>query len=318
MKQLYRKHCRQEPTIPLFSQAWWLDAVCGEDRWDVCLVENDGQVIATMPYFIRHKKGLKMLVQPPLTQSLGPWISKSNAKYAKRLSREKDLMGQLISQLPKYDFFKQSWHYSNQNWIPFFWKGFSQTTRYTYVIDGLKDLDQVLNDFSSSYRNKIRKADKVVVIERNMDLEVFYKLNTMTFERQGLSTPYSFEFLSQQDKALAERNAREIFYAIDDDGAVHSALYLIWDGMSSYLHLVGEDPALRKSGAGIRLIWEAIKFTSQELGLDRLDFEGSMIEGVEQVRRDCGARQKAYFTLMRTPSLLMQSGMFVKGLLRRG
>jgi hypothetical protein len=84
------------------------------------------------------------------------------------------------------------------------------------------------------------------------------------------------------------------------------------------LHLVGEDPALRKSGAGIRLIWEAIKFTSQELGLDRLDFEGSMIEGVEQVRRDCGARQKAYFTLMRTPSLLMQSGMFVKGLLRRG
>ncbi len=316
MKQLYRQHCEQEPTIPLSSQAWWLDAVCGEDRWDVCLVENDGRVIASMPYFVYRTKGFKMLVQPPLTQSLGPWISPSSAKYAKRLSREKDLMGRLIAQLPKYHSFKQNWHYSKQNWLPFFWKGFKQTTRYTYVIENLKDLDHVLSDFCSSYRNKIRKAEKLVSVERNMDLEQFYKLNKMTFERQGLSMPYSFELLAQQDRALAKHNAREIFYAIDADGAVHSALYLIWDDMSSYVHLVGEDPALRNSGAGIRLIWEAIKFTSQELALEQLDFEGSMIEGVEQVRRDCGARQKAYFSVARTPSLLIKSGMFIKDLLR--
>jgi len=316
LKQFYRKHCEQESTIPLFSQAWWLDAVCGESHWDVCLVENDGRVIASMPYYVLRSKGFKMLVQPVLTQCLGPWISPSSAKYAKRLSREKDLMGQLIAQLPEYHFFKQNWHYSKQNWLPFFWKGFKQTTRYTYVIENLTDLDRVMNDFSSSYRNKIRKADKLVAIERNMELEQFYKLNKMTFERQGLSQPCSFEFLAKQDRALVKQNAREIFYAIDADGAVHSALYLIWDDMSSYVHLVGEDPSLRNSGAGIRLIWEAIKFTSQVLGLDQLDFEGSMIEGVEQVRRDCGGHQKPYFSVTRTPSLLMQGGMFIKDLLR--
>jgi len=317
LKDLYRRHCEHEPSIPLFSQAWWLDAVCGEESWDVCLVANDGRVTSSMPYFVRSTKGFKMVVQPPLTQNLGPWISPSNAKYAKRLSKEKDQMEQLIAQLPKCHFFNQNWHYSMQNWLPFYWKGYKQTTRYTYVIENLRDLDYVLDEFSSSYRNKIRKADRLVSVERNMSLEQFYKLNKMTFARQGLVTPYSYEFLVRQDKALAARNAREIFYAIGADGAIHSALYLIWDEMSSYVHVVGEDPTLRNSGAGIRLIWEAIKFTSQELGLDRLDFEGSMIEGVEQVRRDCGARQKAYFSVTKTPSRLIRAGMFVKDLLRQ-
>lgn len=290
--------------------------MCGEDCWDVCLVELDGRVIASMPYFVSRSQGFKKLVQPPLTQSLGPWIAPSSAKYAKRLGREKDLMGQLISQLPKYHTFTQNWHYSVQNWLPFYWEGFKQSTRYTYVIEQLNDLDHVLSEFSSSYRNKIRKAEKLVSVEKGMALEQFYKLNTMTFERQGLSIPYSFEFLVKQDRALAEHHAREIFYAIDSDGAIHSALYLVWDDMSSYVHLVGENPSLRNSGAGIRLIWEAVKYTSQELGIEKLDFEGSMIEGVEQVRRDCGARQKPYFSISKTPSLLLQSGLFIKELLR--
>lgn len=42
-KELYRKLCEQEPSIPLFSQAWWLDAVCGEAAWDVALVEKGGK-----------------------------------------------------------------------------------------------------------------------------------------------------------------------------------------------------------------------------------------------------------------------------------
>ncbi len=316
MKEQYRRHSENEPSIPLYSRAWWLDAVCGRDCWDVCLVADEEGVTASMPYFMINKGGFKQIVQPPLTLNLGPWISPSKAKYSKTLSREKALMEQLIAQLPKYHSFHQNWHYSKQNWLPFYWKGFKQTTRYTYVIENLKDLDAVLGEFSSSYRNKIRKAEKLVSVEKNLSLEQFYKLNKMTFERQNLTIPYSYDFLVKQDSALVAQGCREVFYAVDDSGAIHSALYLIWDDMSSYVHLVGEDPSLRNSGAGIKLIWEAIKYSSQELGLDMLDFAGSMIEGVEQVRRDCGARQKAYFSVSRTPSVLLQGKTFLKDLLR--
>ena len=52
----YRALCDRESTIPLFSQAWWLDALAG-GRWDVALVEKNGQIEASMPYVIRKRFG---------------------------------------------------------------------------------------------------------------------------------------------------------------------------------------------------------------------------------------------------------------------
>jgi hypothetical protein len=99
------------------------------------------------------------------------------------------------------------------------------------------------------------------------------------------------------DKALSKRKAREIFFAVDSQGREHSALYLMWDNQSAYVHMVGEDYNLRSSGAGILLVWEAIKFTRETLGLNKFDFEGSMIEPIEEVRRSFGARQVPYFVI---------------------
>ena len=44
-KEKYYTFCDIEKTIPIFSQAWWLDAVCGDD-WDVCLVEKGNEIYA--------------------------------------------------------------------------------------------------------------------------------------------------------------------------------------------------------------------------------------------------------------------------------
>lgn len=316
-KESYRKLCASEPTIPLFSKDWWLDAVC-DDAWDVCIVQSrDGHVVAAMPYQLTRKHGLTLICNPVLTQTLGPWIRDVPAKQCTRLAREKDLMYALIDQLPSFSSFSQNWHHSVQNWLPFYWRGFEQTTLYTYVIQDLADLDAVFDNFSPSYKNKIRKAAKVVSIHCGLSLEEFYRINRMTFERQGKTIPYSFDFVAKQDRALSKRGAREIFYAKDSDGAIHSALYLVWDDMSSYVHLVGENPQLRSSGAGIRLIWEAVRYTRQVLGLNRFDFEGSMLESVEQVRRDCGAVQVPYFSISKTPSTLLRARSLMLSILKR-
>lgn len=312
-KQKYREFCKTENDIPIFNKDWWLDSVCGFDNWDVILVEKGEQIFATMLYYKTKKVIFNVITMPKLTQHMGVYIKyPAGQKYEKRLSYEKDMMAQLIDKLPKVDMFFQNFHYNITNWLPFYWNGYDQTTKYTYVIEDLSDLDKVFGNFNSSYKNKIRKAQKIVKIKQNMDIEEFYNINMMSFDRQNIANPYSLDFLKIHDKILLKNNAREIFYAIDEKERIHSVLYLTWDNNSSYVHMVGENPNLRNSGAGILIVWEAIKYTKEILKLNKFDFEGSMIESVEKVRRSFGAIQKPYFSIRKTNSSLLKTWKFIK------
>lgn len=312
--EIYRKLCEHEPTIPIFSQAWWLDSVAGKGGWEVVLVEDGGEIVASMPFTVKKVYGFTIISQPILTQNLGPWLKSSDAKYSRRLSLQKKRIQELFDKLPAFDHFQQNWHSDITNWLPVYWLGFQQTTRYTYVITDLKNLDAVLSNFDSSYRNKIKKASKIVEIKEGLSIESFHKINSLTFSRQNVRIPYTLEFLRSHDQVLAQNNKRKIFYAEDSEGRIHSALYLTWDANSSYVHMVGEHPDLRNSGAGILLIWEAIKYTAQSLGLNKFDFEGSILETVEPVRRDCGGIQIPYFTITKTPSRILMTALFLKAL----
>lgn len=44
-KSKYRNLCAVEKNIPIFSQDWWLDAVCGEENWDVIIIEKGGIIL---------------------------------------------------------------------------------------------------------------------------------------------------------------------------------------------------------------------------------------------------------------------------------
>ena len=312
----YRTLCAQEPSIPLFSQDWWLDATAGEGEWDVALVFEKDQIVASMPYVLKKKFGFKIITQPILTQSLGPWLRPSVAKYSRQLGLQKKRIQELFEQLPKFDHFQQSWHHSLVNWLPVYWMDFQQTTRYTYIVKDLNNLDSVLSDFDSSYRNKIKKAEKIVALKYDLSIDDFYEINALTFHRQNVKVPYTLDFIRKHDEILSKVNKRKIFYAQDTDGRIHSALYLTWDTTCSYVHMVGEDPDLRSSGAGIFLIWEAIKYTSNVLALKCFDFEGSIMENVEPVRRDCGGIQTPYFSISKTPSRILKTALFLRSLKR--
>ena len=79
-RSLYRLLCMSEVSIPLFQQAWWLDATGGEEGWDVAIVERGGEVHAAMPYVAQKRLGFTIISQPELTQFLGPWTRDTGAK----------------------------------------------------------------------------------------------------------------------------------------------------------------------------------------------------------------------------------------------
>ena len=305
-KTLYRELCANEDLIPLFSKDWWLDAVVGIDRWDVALVFRDGEIIASMPYIIKNRFGLQLCTLPELTQYLGPWIKPSQAKYAKMLGQQKDVMTDLIDQLPGFDYFLQNWDYKQTNWLPFYWKGFQQTTNYTYVIDDMSSLDLVWSNFQENIRREIRKAENRhnLIFLDNPSIEDFIQLNKKVYERLNVKSPHSEQLIIDLDKACAQRNARKIFIAVDEDGRPHAGVYLVWDKNSAYYLLGGSDPKLRNSGAKSFCMWEAIRFASTVT--KEFNFEGSMIEPVERYVRGFGAKQKLVFNISKTPSLLLR------------
>lgn len=305
-KALYSRLCEQEKTIPIFGQAWWLDSVCGEDNWDVCLVEKNNQVLASMPYNIKKRYGLTLLSLPPLTQTLGPWFRPSEAKYNKVLAQQKDLMNALLEQLPKFDYFLQNWHYSNSNWLPFYWGGFEQTTLYTYVLPDLTDIDFIWNGLQENIRREIRKASGRYNLSVRDDLTIydFLKLNRMTFSRQGKKAHYTENFVVRLQVACKTHECSRILIAEDTDGKRHAGVFIVWDDNSAYYLMGGGDPELRNSGATSLCMWEAIKYASTVT--KHFDFEGSMIEPVERFFRAFGAIQTPYFSISKTPSRLLR------------
>lgn len=304
-KDRYRQLCQSEPTIPIFSRDWWLDAVCGDD-WDVCLIDNGKDVYASMPYAIKRRYGMQILTMPLLTQTLGPWLKKTEGKYSNRIGIEKDLLTELITQLPTFDYFYQNWSFLNTNWMPFYWQGFQQTTRYTYRLPSLCNIDAVWSAFSENIRREIRKGSNRFNLRVRTDLSVddFIKLNMQTFERQGMHLPYTPDFIRHLDEACLKNNARKIFIAEDDEGQRHAGVYIIWDEQSAYYLMGGGDPKLRTSGATSLCMWEAIQFASNKT--KSFDFEGSMIQQVERFFRAFGAIQTPYFSLSKTPSRLIR------------
>jgi lipid II:glycine glycyltransferase (peptidoglycan interpeptide bridge formation enzyme) len=297
--ETYRRLCRTAADLPLFSQDWHLDAVSGDGEWNVALVRRDGRVIASLPYCIKRKWGFRYIYMPHFTKTMGPYI----APEYRGTSGERRIMEELIGQLPEVDGFKQDFHYSISNWLPFHWRGYRQTTRYTYLLD-VGDLNGVFDGINRNMRRNIQKAERQLTVTYEGSLEDFYRINRMSFERQGIPIPYSFEMLRRHDEALAAHNARQIFFAIDDRQRIHSAAYLVWDRRSSYYHLAGDDPELRHSGAGIFLIWKAIQYTNEQLGLPTFDFEGSMIRNIEHIRSQFGARQQPYHRVWKYHSRL--------------
>src|SRR5881392_1357153 len=93
----------------IFQQPWWLEAVA-PGRWGEATVERGGRVAARLPYVVRGRPRLRILTMPPLTQTLGPWVERSDAKPAHALSEEHELLASLESALPTAQAFVQ--HFS--------------------------------------------------------------------------------------------------------------------------------------------------------------------------------------------------------------
>ena len=315
-KELYSQFCSSKLDIPVFFQPWWLDIVTHEGSWEVLIDKGeDGKVRGVLPLFQKSKLGISYGSMPPLTPYLGIYINypENIEKEERKRAFEEKVVSNLVDQLGSQNYFNQNFHRGFESWLPMHWKGFRNTTKLTNVFEDLSDLEAIRAGFKDSLRNKLNKSAKILSIEETTDIELFYSINRKTFERQGMSIPYSLEFLKELDRGLAQRNQRKIFLAKDDEGQYHSGAFIVIDDRYHYLIALGADTNLRKSGAIPFVIWHAI----QDAAADNkaFDFEGSTIPAVAGIFRNFGAKQVPYYNIYKsknkfTDALLIMAGKF--------
>lgn len=302
-KEKYLEFCNASGVyVPVFSQPWWMDAACGKENWNVYVVEKGGGVVAAMPYYLENRGGELVITKAKNTQNNGILIRyPENQKYISRLDYEEKIIEEVIGFIEGLGLarYEQQYHYSFENWLPFFWNGYGETTRYTYVIEDTRDMERVEADFSTDARKALRKARRIVRLnEEELTADAFYEINRMSFARQGKEIPYSLEFVQEIYRAAKEHDAVKILSAVDGENRIHSVAFIVWDSRSVYYLLNGSDPRFRASQANTFLIYEAIKM-AHELG-KKFDFEGSVIRPIERAFREYGGIRKPYFRITKT------------------
>ena len=87
-------------TPPL--ESWWLNTV-GPGSWGEVVIEQQGELVARLPYVRKRKLGLTVSSRRPLTGCIRHWLRPSSGEVDARLGVECDLMGELIEKLPAHD-----------------------------------------------------------------------------------------------------------------------------------------------------------------------------------------------------------------------
>lgn len=296
-KSIYDQFC-EKTYVPLYSKPWWLDAICLPENWDVWICEENGLLMAAMPYYFENRNGRKYITKAPLSQNNGIIFNypKDAKSVAKAIFEEKviDKACAFIESIG-VDVYEQQYQPSFTNWLPFFWNCYNAITRYTYVIDDTSNLDIIWDGITSKRRSVIKKGIKNSGLFTDFPIDDFYKEHKKIYIKQDLDCPFSYELWKRLATACINNDAGRISCRLAKDGNVAAVSFVVWDEKSVYKLMGGPMPDYAKTDAYSALTWDEIELASN-LGV-AYDFEGSMIKRISRSFREYGAVPKPYFRI---------------------
>ncbi len=294
-KEEYAALC-QQVDIPLFMQHWWMTAVCAGKHWDVLLSRNEqGEIIAAMPYLIGKKLWMRYIIMPQQTQIGGIWIHPNvRDSYVTTRHIAEDMQNQLKGLHLAYYY----QHYPLGSALPDVMKtlGFKVKERVTYRVNDLSDMDKVIASFSKNKKRQLQKALSLHA-DLTLDAESFYQFHVDCLAAQNKQISYTREFFLVMYQKALKHHCGQILAIRNADDVLVAAAFLVWDKNTMYYLIPCYDPAYKDSGASALLALEAMKLARQEHV--SFDFEGSMIRGVANHYRQFGTEATPYFSVQK-------------------
>jgi hypothetical protein len=272
----------------VFEQPWWLDIVAPNSWTEAVSKNKNGEVQARIAY--AHNQ--KAVFMPNFTQTSGIWMDQ---KLKDDYGRQKTVLYELFEQINSYKNITLHLAPDNEYVLPFRWMGYHLAPRFTYRLYDLHDCDALYTGFNKTAKKNIKYARNKVSIRFETDVDALLSLLDKTFAAQSRKNPMQKEVIKGIVETCDRNGSGQYIDARDADGNIHSCAYFIYDKNVWYYLLGASDPEYRSSGAQSLVIWEGIQMASKYSKI--FDFEGSMIEGIENFFRQFGGRCVPYFEI---------------------
>lgn len=305
VKSTYISLCEQHENIPMFSTPNWLNAVCGEDGWDVVLAhDKEGHIVGSWAFHLVKKGPFRIILNPMLTPFSGPRLFPHHpiTRPSKKRSFAIKTIASLYEQLPKHDYILVNLYPDMNDWYPLYCIGFKSTIRQTFQL-APNSSEYIWKQFGSGLRNKIKKQEEKYHIKETTDIATIYRMQAELIRQKG-------------EKMLAEQQFRQLLASLEygwtglmavtqKSNEIAGSCFVVHDKDTSYLTFLNQNNSVKHHSCSRPLIWESIK-TCHEKG-KVFDFEGSMLPSVEPVFRSFEGRTRSYHSVSKSNNLLFES-----------
>lgn len=310
-KEKYALWAAQQVDMPLFMQAWWMDAVCAGKQWDVILVENAlGEILGAMPYLLRSRLGVRYIVMPQQTQIGGIWVDSAISGNQWQVA---EVCRQIVEQLDGLKLAYYYQHFPTHSYCvePMRALGFSTKERVTYRVEELGDAEAMVARFSKNKKRQLQKA-KDLIVDKSMTAEAFYRYHLSCLAEQKKAISYTREFFLVLERKLSRLGQCAILAIKDQQGNIHAAAFLVWDRKKMYYLIPCYSLAYGHSGAGALLVLEAMKLC-REKHLT-FDFEGSIVPSIAEHYRQFGSSPCTYYSVEKCYHPLFRLALWINSL----
>lgn len=260
----------------IYAYDWHLDRTAIE--WDA-LVYGDYEYVMPLPF--RKKLGIKYLYQPLYSQQLGIFPTPSKAIFNAFISRVQKHFRYAITQLNAVNIPDAT------NREIFF-------ERKNYLLSLTRDFKSIISAYSKNTKRNIAKAQKqdLTIIE-GIRLEAY-----LEFKAQNLPPGVGKSAIDQLKSLIAfgeYKGFGKIYGVYTSGNELCAAVYFCrWKDRVIYFNAASNEEG-KSTGAMYYLINRFIEDNAEKNLI--LDFEGSMIPGVERFYAGFGAKPETYFQL---------------------
>lgn len=295
-KETYQLFCTQSQQTLIFQSPLWLDAVAGPKNWEVILSFKGDLLVGALPYVTNSKLGLKQITLPFLTPYLGPIINYPlDLKRDNYVSFKRKVISDLVRKIPVTDRFITQTDFNFDYWLPFHWEGYQQSTRYSYLLNTQNSESEIFKKFKPNIKKHIRNTEEQFKIQSSDSIDSLFALHQKDLRNKGVALLFSKEEFLRLDTALKGQDKRKILHAVNNEGKVICAYYLVFDHTYAHYLIGAVHENSRNSGVMSLLMWEAIK-EAKKRGL-HFNFEGSMTQSIERFFSSFGADLTPYMRI---------------------
>jgi hypothetical protein len=292
---LWNDYVFAHPEGTVFQTTNWLSQL--DKDVNVMAVMDEGKIMGGLSYVFTVKKSSKGLHIPPYTQYFSPLAGAPGS--SDDISGNAKIVELILNNLPKASHIDFKLPAGHQNILPYYWKGYDSSVTITHRVHDFSDVLSIIHKSKKRYLNKLIEMEKkgVLQFDANMPLKDVIDLQEVTGKRGGFDIKRDVLMKFEGNPNIVTTGIRH-----QTEGLLAGAL-LAFDNKCMYFLINAskrhEDSTLNK--VNLLSVYNVL-LLAKEKGLF-LDYEGSMIKGIEEFYRHMGGKQYPIYRVQKSPSL---------------